>query len=93
MEYVKKYDANLNFFHNLVMGSPQEAWFSKPDTPVERVRDGLDMMHVCHPDCAISFVSRWRPTLLAGLTLINPPCATKPMITYGRLAMSNAPNA
>jgi hypothetical protein len=37
-------------------------------------------MMSAHPDHPISFVSpRW-PTLLAGLTLINPPCATKPAI-------------
>jgi sulfide:quinone oxidoreductase len=50
MEYVKKYDAHLNFFHTLVAvdGPAKKAWFdvAKPDTPVERIEMEFDMMHV-----------------------------------------------
>ncbi len=60
MEYVKKYDANLNFFHTLVAvdGSAKKAWFdvSKPDTPVERIEMEFDMMHVCPPQTAPDFI-------------------------------------
>ncbi|MCG3268156.1 bifunctional protein tyrosine phosphatase family protein/NAD(P)/FAD-dependent oxidoreductase [Yoonia sp. I 8.24] len=60
MEYVEKYDANLNFFHNLVAvdGPAKKAWFdvAKPDTPVERVEMDFDMMHVCPPQTAPDFV-------------------------------------
>ncbi len=60
MEYIKKYDATLNFFHNLVAvdGAAKKAWFdvSKPDTPVERVEVEFDMMHVCPPQCAPDFI-------------------------------------
>ena len=60
MEYVKKYDATLNFFHNLVAvdGPARKAWFdvSKPDTEVERVDMDFDMMHVCPPQCAPDFI-------------------------------------
>jgi sulfide:quinone oxidoreductase len=60
MEYVEKYDANLNFFHNLVAvdGSAKKAWFdvAKPDTPVERVEMEFDMMHVCPPQSAPDFI-------------------------------------
>ncbi|WP_299969621.1 bifunctional protein tyrosine phosphatase family protein/NAD(P)/FAD-dependent oxidoreductase [uncultured Roseobacter sp.] len=60
MEYVKKYDAGLNFFHNLVAvdGPAKKAWFdvAKPDTPVERVEMDFDMMHVCPPQTAPDFI-------------------------------------
>ncbi|KAG1647797.1 Sulfide:quinone oxidoreductase, mitochondrial [Nymphon striatum] len=60
MEYVKKYDATLNFFHNLVAvdGPAKKAWFdvAKPDSPVERVEMEFDMMHVCPPQTAPDFI-------------------------------------
>ncbi|RLJ40886.1 sulfide:quinone oxidoreductase [Litoreibacter meonggei] len=59
-KYVEKYDASLNFFHNLVAvdGAAKKAWFdvSKPDTPVERVEMEFDMMHVCPPQAAPDFI-------------------------------------
>lgn len=59
-KYVEKYDASLNFFHNLVAvdGTAKKAWFdvSKPDTPVERVKMNFDMMHVCPPQTAPDFI-------------------------------------
>ncbi|SEP96928.1 bifunctional protein tyrosine phosphatase family protein/NAD(P)/FAD-dependent oxidoreductase [Thalassovita taeanensis] len=58
--YVKRYDASLNFFHNLVAvdGPAKKAWFdvTKPDTPVERVEVEFDMMHVCPPQVAPDFI-------------------------------------
>ena len=60
MKYVEKYDASLNFFHNLVAvdGPAKKAWFdvAKPDTPVERVEMDFDMMHVCPPQTAPDFI-------------------------------------
>ena len=60
MDYVKKYDADLNFFHNLVAvdGAAKKAWFdvSRPDTAVERVEMSFDMMHVCPPQTAPDFI-------------------------------------
>ena len=60
MEYVRKYDADLNFFHNLVAvdGPAKKAWFevSKPDAPIERVEMEFDMMHVCPPQVAPDFI-------------------------------------
>lgn len=59
-KYVEKYDASLNFFHNLVAvdGTAGKAWFdvSKPDTSVERVEMNFDMMHVCPPQTAPDFI-------------------------------------
>ncbi|MGB0505050.1 MAG: TIGR01244 family sulfur transferase [Pikeienuella sp.] len=60
MDYVEKYDASLNFFHNLVAvdGPAKKAWFdvSKPDAPIEQVEMEFDMMHVCPPQTAPDFV-------------------------------------
>ena len=59
-KYVKKYSAELNFFHNLVAvdGPAKKAWFdvARPDTPVERVEMEFDMMHVCPPQSAPDFI-------------------------------------
>jgi len=60
MDYVRKYDATLNFFHDLVAvdGPAKTAVFEvkKPDTPVARVEVQFDMMHVCPPQCAPDFI-------------------------------------
>ena len=59
-EYIEKYNASVNYFHNLVAvdGAAKKAWFdvAKPDTPVERVEMEFDMMHVCPPQCAPDFI-------------------------------------
>ncbi len=60
MEYVQKYDATLNFFHNLVAvdGPAKSATFkvAKPDAEPEQVTVGFDMMHVCPPQVAPDFI-------------------------------------
>lgn len=59
-QYVERYNADLNFFHNLVAvdGPARKAWFdvAKPDTPTERVEVDFDMMHVCPPQTAPDFI-------------------------------------
>ncbi|WP_425100566.1 TIGR01244 family sulfur transferase [Tropicibacter sp. S64] len=59
-EYVKKYDATLNFFHNLIRvdGKAKTATFkvSKPETEASEVTVDFDMMHVCPPQCAPDFI-------------------------------------
>jgi sulfide:quinone oxidoreductase len=59
-QYVQKYGASLNFFHNLVAvdGAAKKAWFdvTKPDAPVERVEMEFEMMHVCPPQTAPDFI-------------------------------------
>ncbi|WP_170599902.1 bifunctional protein tyrosine phosphatase family protein/NAD(P)/FAD-dependent oxidoreductase [Ruegeria arenilitoris] len=60
MEYVRKYDATLNFFHNLVAvdGAAKTATFkvAKPDEQPEQVTVEFDMMHVCPPQVAPDFI-------------------------------------
>ncbi len=58
--YIERYQASLNFFHNLVAvdGAAKKAWFdvSVPDEPVRRIETEFDMMHVCPPQCAPDFI-------------------------------------
>jgi sulfide:quinone oxidoreductase len=60
MEYVKKYDATLNFFHNLtaIDGPARKATFrvARPDTAPETVTVDFDMIHVCPPQTAPDFI-------------------------------------
>ena len=60
MEYVEKYDATLNFFHNLVAvdGPSKKATFNvaKPDTEPTEITVEFDMMHVCPPQTAPDFI-------------------------------------
>ncbi|WP_223423794.1 bifunctional protein tyrosine phosphatase family protein/NAD(P)/FAD-dependent oxidoreductase [Tateyamaria pelophila] len=99
MEYVKKYDASLNFFHNLVAvdGPAKKAWFdvAKPDTPVERVEMDFDMMHVCPPQTAPDFI-RVSP-LADAAGWIDVDQATLRHKTYDNVwslgDVMNAPNA
>ncbi|WP_106205547.1 bifunctional protein tyrosine phosphatase family protein/NAD(P)/FAD-dependent oxidoreductase [Aliiruegeria haliotis] len=60
MEYVKKYDATLNFFHNLVAvdGAAKTATFEvkEPDHEPRRIDVEFDMMHVCPPQTAPDFI-------------------------------------
>ncbi len=59
-KYVEKYDATLNFFHNLVAvdGPARKATFevNKPDTAPTTVEVEFDMMHVCPPQTAPDFI-------------------------------------
>ncbi|NND90099.1 MAG: TIGR01244 family phosphatase [Granulosicoccus sp.] len=59
-QYVERYGATLNFFHDLVAvdGPAGKAWFdvSVPDQPVRRIETEFDMMHVCPPQCAPDFI-------------------------------------
>lgn len=60
MKYVEKYDATLNFFHNLISvdGPAKTATFkvAKPDTDPTEVTVEFDMMHVCPPQVAPDFI-------------------------------------
>ncbi|MAT01304.1 MAG: pyridine nucleotide-disulfide oxidoreductase [Rhodobacteraceae bacterium] len=60
MEYVKKYDIDLDFGHNLVKidGPNKTAWFkvTKEGSEPEFVEKKFDMIHVCPPQCAPDFI-------------------------------------
>lgn len=60
MEYVKKYQATLNFNHNLVKidGEARTAWFARTaaDGSKEIVDTPFDMIHVCPPQQAPDFI-------------------------------------
>ena len=99
MEYVKKYDATLNFFHPLtaVDGSAKTATFkvAKPDTDPETVTVDFDMMHVCPPQTAPDFV-RVSP-LADAAGWVDVDQATLRHKTYDNIwslgDVMNAPNA
>ncbi|MBO9475679.1 TIGR01244 family phosphatase [Shimia sp. R10_1] len=59
-QYVEKYDATLNFFHNLVAvdGAAKTATFkvAQPDTDPAEVTVDFNMMHVCPPQVAPDFI-------------------------------------
>ena len=60
MNYVSRYDATLNFFHNLIAvdGAAKTATFAvnKPDAAPATVEVEFDMMHVCPPQTAPDFI-------------------------------------
>lgn len=60
MEYVKKYEIDLDFGHNLIKidGPNQTAWFkvTKDGEDSEVVARQFDMIHVCPPQCAPDFI-------------------------------------
>lgn len=99
MEYIKKYDASLNFFHNLVSvdGSAKKATFkvAKPDTDPEMVTVEFDMMHVCPPQTAPDFI-RVSP-LADAAGWVDVDQATLRHKTYDNIwslgDVMNAPNA
>ena len=59
-QYIAKYNATCNFFHNLVSvdGDAKKATFqvAKPETDPEMVTVEFDMMHVCPPQVAPDFI-------------------------------------
>ena len=99
MDYIKKYDATLNYFHNLVSvdGSAKTATFkvAKPDTDPEVVTVQFDMMHVCPPQTAPDFI-RVSP-LADAAGWIDVDQATLRHKTYDNIwslgDVMNAPNA
>ncbi|MGJ8687365.1 MAG: NAD(P)/FAD-dependent oxidoreductase, partial [Spongiibacteraceae bacterium] len=60
MEYVEKYQAQLNFGHKLtkIDGEKKTAWFDVDagDGKIETVSRDFDMIHVCPPQCAPDFI-------------------------------------
>ena len=60
MEYVKKYNAELELFSNLVAvdGGAKKAWFdvSQPGEDTVREEMEFDMLHVCPPQTAPDFI-------------------------------------
>ncbi|WP_153770273.1 bifunctional protein tyrosine phosphatase family protein/NAD(P)/FAD-dependent oxidoreductase [Labrenzia sp. CE80] len=60
MNYIKRYEAKLNFFHNLIAidGPARTATFEvkEPDQEVRRIDVGFDMIHVTPPQVAPDFI-------------------------------------
>ena len=60
MEYVRKYNARLDLFHNLVAveGRANKAWFdvSEPGRETHQKEMDFDVLHVCPPQTAPDFI-------------------------------------
>lgn len=60
MEYIRKYNINLDFGHNLIKidGTAKKAWFkvAKEGSEPEIVERNFDMIHVCPPQTAPDFI-------------------------------------
>ncbi|MCI5111186.1 MAG: bifunctional protein tyrosine phosphatase family protein/NAD(P)/FAD-dependent oxidoreductase [Marivita sp.] len=99
MEYVKKYDASLNFFHNLIAvdGPAKTATFAvnAPDAEPATVTVEFDMLHVCPPQTAPDFI-RVSP-LADAAGWVDVDQATLRHIRYDNIwslgDVMNAPNA
>lgn len=99
MQYIEKYGANLNFFHNLVSvdGPAKKAVFEvkEPDQDPRRVEMDFDMMHVCPPQTAPDFI-RVSP-LADAVGWVDVDQATLRHTTYENVwslgDVMNAPNA
>ncbi|MDS9469165.1 TIGR01244 family sulfur transferase [Paracoccus sp. MBLB3053] len=98
-DYVRRYDATLNFHHDLVAidGPARRAVFEirEPGKEVRRIETGFDMIHVCPPQVAPDFIRVSPLADQAGWVDVDP--ATLRHKTYENIwslgdAM-NAPNA
>lgn len=99
MGYVEKYNADLNFFHNLVAidGPAQKATFevNAPDASTTEITVEFDMIHVCPPQTAPDFI-RVSP-LADAAGWVDVDQATLRHVTYDNIwslgDVMNAPNA
>ncbi len=99
MDYVERYDATLNFYHNLIAvdGPAKTATFTvtAPETNPETVTVPFDMMHVTPPQTAPDFI-RVSPLADAG-GWIDVDQSTLRHKTYDNIwslgDVMNAPNA
>ena len=99
IKYIEKYDATLNFFHDLVSvdGPAKKATFrvTKPDTAPADVTVEFNMMHVCPPQVAPDFI-RVSP-LADAAGWVDVDQATLRHKTYDNIwslgDVMNAPNA
>jgi sulfide:quinone oxidoreductase len=97
--YVKRYDLDLNFFHNLksIDGAAKTATFAvaAPDTAATEVTVEFDMIHVCPPQSAPDFIKVSPLADAAGWVDVDQ--ATLRHKTYDNIwslgDVMNAPNA
>ncbi|MDP4002691.1 bifunctional protein tyrosine phosphatase family protein/NAD(P)/FAD-dependent oxidoreductase [Methylobacterium sp. NEAU K] len=99
MEYVKRYDAHLNFHHTLtrIDGPAKRAWFSRrtEDGCSETVETGFDMIHVVPPQQAPDFVRASPLADAGGWIEVDPASLRHPRFPeiYALGDACSAPNA
>ncbi len=76
MQYVNKYDAQLNFNHNLkaIDGADKKAWFAAKDAEGndKDVEVSFDMIHVCPPQGAPDFIAQSPLAAQSGFVDVDP---------------------
>ena len=76
MEYIKKYNVDLNFSHKLVRidGPAKKAWFetTNAEGEIETIEQSFDMIHVCPPQQAPDFIRASRLVDAAGWVDVDP---------------------
>lgn len=99
MKYVERYNASLQFGHNLVKvnGPAQIATFATTDAdgkPV-LVEQAFDMLHVCPPQCAPDFIRNSAIADRAGWVSVDPQTLQHPLYAniWSLGDVCNAPNA
>jgi sulfide:quinone oxidoreductase len=99
MEYIKRYDAQLRFNHNLIRidGAAKRAWFKQaaPDGATQQVEADFDMIHVCPPQQAPEFVRASPLADAAGWVDVDPATLRHKRFSdiYGLGDACGAPNA
>jgi sulfide:quinone oxidoreductase len=99
MEYVRRYDATLNFGHNLIAvdGPGKKAWFKKSaaDGTSEIVETSFDIMHVCPPQQAPDFIRSSPLADPAGWVDVDPSTLRHKRYSniFGLGDAANTPNA
>ena len=99
MEYVKRYDATLNFNHTLVAvdGEARKAYFRQvePGGATRTVETSFDMLHVCPPQVAPDFVRASPLADFAGWVDVDPATLRHRRYSniFGLGDATNTPNA
>ncbi len=99
MEYVKKYNAHLDFGENLVKvdGPNKTAWFERTDPEGQKsvIERKFDMLHVCPPQSAPDFIKSSPLANEAGWIDVDPETLrhTRYLNIYALGDACSAPNA
>lgn len=99
MEYVKRYDATLNFGHNLVAidGPAKKAWFetAESDGKKRTIETAFDFFHVCPPQVPQDFMQGSAIADAGGWVDVDPQTLRHKVYSniYGLGDATNTPNS
>lgn len=99
MKYIERYQIGLNYQHNLIAvdGAAKTALFKVTDSAgnSEQVEKPFDMLHVCPPQRAPSFISNSPLADVDGWLAVNPETLQHSLYgdIFGLGDVTNSPNA